>query len=151
MFLIQNFIKMEIREIIYKSDDYLKAVELRTKILRTPLGLSMSKEFLAQDADDLHFGIFEDDKIFVSLTYKIISETTIKMRQVATDNHLQGKGLGQKLVLYTEKAMKQRGFSHIVLHARNSAIYFYEKLHYKTFGDVFDEVGLPHTKMEKYL
>ncbi len=142
---------MEIRIVKYKSEDYKKAIVLRNKILREPLGIKMTEEFLAQDEQDVHFGIFEGDKILVSLTYRIISETTIKMRQVATDDHLQGQGLGKKLVLFSEKYMKEKGYSHIILNARNSAIYFYNKLSYTTFGEEFEEVGLPHMQMEKYI
>jgi len=142
---------MEIRIIKYNSEDYQKAVELRNKILRKPLGIEMTKDFLKQDEKDIHFGLFENNEILVSLTYKIIDSKTIKMRQVATNNHLQGKGLGQKLVLFSEAYMKKLGYSHIILHARNSAIYFYKKLNYNIFGEEFEEVGLPHMKMEKYI
>lgn len=142
---------MKIGIVKYKSEDYKKAVKLRNKILREPLGIKMTEDFLAQDEQDIHFGIFEDDKILVSLTYKIIDETTIIMRQVATDEHLQGKGFGKKLVLFSEKHMAEKGYSHIILHARNTAVYFYNKLNYTAFGEEFEEVGLPHIKMEKYI
>ncbi len=142
---------MEIRIIKYQSEDYLKAIQLREKILRLPLGLTLTKEFLEQDKEQYHFALFENERILSSLTYKIMSETSIKMRQVATDKHLQGRGLGKKLVLYSEEYMKKKGYSHIILHARDSAIIFYDKLNYISFGEEFEEVGLPHIKMEKYI
>ena len=39
----------------------------------------------------------------------------------------------------------------MVLHARETAVGFYEKLGYKTSGDKFIEVTIPHFPMQKEL
>ena len=43
------------------------------------------------------------------------------------------------------------GYEEIVLHARETALGFYQKLGYETEGDSFTEVGLPHSAMRKKL
>jgi hypothetical protein len=39
----------------------------------------------------------------------------------------------------------------MILHARETAVPFYERLRYSPVGDVFQEVTLPHRLMEKRL
>jgi predicted GNAT family N-acyltransferase len=39
----------------------------------------------------------------------------------------------------------------MVLHARETAVPFYLKLGYEVVGGQFEEVGIPHFKMEKKL
>jgi predicted GNAT family N-acyltransferase len=43
------------------------------------------------------------------------------------------------------------GKSRIMLHARETAIPFYQKLGYEVTGEPLTEVGLPHRIMEKLL
>ena len=39
----------------------------------------------------------------------------------------------------------------MILHARETAVVFYEKLGYSSLGDQFEEVTIPHWAMEKRL
>ena len=74
------------------------------------------------------------------------------MRQVAVDEHLQGKGLGGILVEFSEEYALNNGFDEIVLHARDTAVKFYLSLDYEiTDKDFFYEVGIAHLKMRKKL
>jgi predicted GNAT family N-acyltransferase len=45
----------------------------------------------------------------------------------------------------------QLGFARMVLHARETAVPFYKVLEYNIVGDRFEEVGIPHFRMEKAL
>lgn len=142
---------MEIREIKFGSDDYKKSIELRDKILRKPLGMVFTDDFLAQDEKQYNIGAFDGEKIVGILLFQVIEEKLVKMRQVAVDDNLQGKGIGRKLVEFSEKFIKDKGFNKIELNAREVAIPFYEKLNYKPVGKEFIEVGIVHIKMEKIL
>jgi GNAT superfamily N-acetyltransferase len=73
------------------------------------------------------------------------------MRQVAVLPTLQGKGIGKILVQQTEQWARYNGWRTILLHARLTAVPFYEKLEYEIEGDVFEEVSVPHFKMKKKL
>jgi predicted GNAT family N-acyltransferase len=43
------------------------------------------------------------------------------------------------------------GITHLLMHARLSAVGFYQKLGYEKVGGSFTEVGIPHVRMEKYI
>ena len=52
----------EIRKIKYGSSEYFDSVRLREKILRKPLGLAFTKDFLQQDKTQFHIGAFDKNK-----------------------------------------------------------------------------------------
>jgi hypothetical protein len=93
---------MEIRQYQYDSDDYQKSIILRDAILRKPLGMIFTSEFLALDRDDLHYGIFINENIVSTMSFKVLNSDKVKMRQVATDLNFQNIGLGSKLLQFSE-------------------------------------------------
>ncbi len=142
----------EKRIITYQSKDYHKSIELRDKILRKPLGMIFTEEFLAKDKNEHVLGLFDKHKILATLNLKPVSSKSLKMRQVAVDEHLQGKGLGGILVKFSEEYALNIGFDEIVLHARDTAVKFYLSLDYEiTDENYFYEVGIAHLKMRKKL
>ncbi len=140
---------IEIKQIAFGGEEYKKEVELRYKILRQPLGLNYTQEQLDAEKDEFHFTAFDGEKLIGCLLMKAIDNEEIKMRQVAVDEDYQGKGVGKALVLFSEKFASKNGFKLITLHARKTAVPFYERLGYNIIGDEFVEVTLPHYKMEK--
>lgn len=108
-----------------------------------------TEEFLIQDEQDYILGLFDKQEIKAVLNLKPVSETILKMRQVAVDANIQGQGLGTKLVKFSEEFALENGFNKIELHARETAVNFYLKMNYKISGERFFEIGIPHFKMYK--
>ena len=133
----------------HDSGEYEEAVALRDEVLRKPLGLSYDPTELAGEKDSFHFALREGTELVACLVLKPLNEHCIKMRQLAVRESYQGKGVGRELVNYAESFAKGRGNEEIVLHARETARGFYEKLGYEAEGDSFTEVGLPHLVMRK--
>jgi GNAT superfamily N-acetyltransferase len=133
----------------YNSADYHKIVELRSLVLRQPLGLVFSKEELENEHNQIHFGVFENELAIASVLMLPVDQNTVKMRQVSTHPNYQGKGIGKELAAYTEHWTKEKGYKKIECHARKTAVEFYEKMGYKIVGEMFFEVGLEHFKMTK--
>jgi len=52
---------------------------------------------------------------------------------------------------YAENIARDAGYKKIIMHARKTAIGFYEKLGYTVTGNEFTEVSIPHYVMEKKL
>ena len=70
---------------------------------------------------------------------------------MAVKNNLQGKGIGAAIILFGENLARDKGYKKITMHARNTAIGFYEKFGYKVTGEEFVEVKLLHHSMQKVL
>jgi predicted GNAT family N-acyltransferase len=126
-------------------------VKLRDDILRKPLGLVFTKEELEKEKDHLLIGAFEDDKMLACCMLVEENSKTVRLRQMAVLNDLQGKGIGKALMLFAENLARDRGYKKITMHARKNAIGFYEKMGYVRIGNEFEEITIPHYLMEKKL
>jgi len=142
---------MIIKQIEYNSLEYLKELDLRYKVLRKPLGLHYTQEQLKMEINDFHFIALEKDNVVGCLLLRPLDKKRVQMRQVAVDDYSQGKGIGRKLVEFCELFALEHQFCEIVLHARDVAVPFYEKLGYIKVGDLFYEVTIPHYEMMKIL
>lgn len=142
---------IELKTIQHNSAEYQAAIALRDTILRRPLGLSFTVEQLQTEADSHHLGCYVDGKLVACLLLKPINAQRVQMRQVAVAGDSQGQGLGRRLVVYSEEVARQHGFQEMWLHARESAVPFYERLGYSKVGERFVEVTIPHWEMIKAL
>jgi len=146
-----NNMEIQVKIFSYNTPEYHKALNLRNRVLRKPLGLTFTPEELKKDEEDIHFGLFDDETIVACLILTRTENRRMKMRQVAVDDNQQGKGLGKTLSLAAEKYARQLGFGVMFCNARKTAVPFYQALGYHTVGDEFTEVNIPHYMMEKAL
>lgn len=142
---------MALKIIDHGSKEYQQMVFLRTLILRKPLGLSYNDVELAQEKDDILIAAFEEEEMLACCILTKMDQQTIRLRQMAVQNNLQGKGIGASLMNFAENIARDRGYSKLTMHARKSAVGFYEKLGYQICGEEFQEVTIPHFIMEKAL
>ena len=126
-------------------------VNLRNEILRKPLGLSFDKEELDKEKDDILMGAFEDDRLLGCCLLTRMDAFTIRLRQMAVPNNMQGKGVGRALMIFAENIARDLGYRKLCMHARQTAVGFYQKLGYSVSGEPFEEVTIPHYIMEKTL
>jgi GNAT superfamily N-acetyltransferase len=142
---------LQFSEIQQSSPDYAVAFALREDVLRKPLGLVLNEETLAQDRECFHLVCYLDGALVASLQLLPKGDGAIGMRQVAVVPRWQGQGIGRGLVEFAEQFARERGFTLMKLHARETAIRFYEKLGYECVGEPFVQVTLPHRAMQKKL
>lgn len=141
---------MVIRQIHITDSDYYKVYDLREEILRKPIGLSLKDEDLSGDALDTILIAEEGEKVLGCVMLHPTEDNNIfKLRQMAVSGVLQGKGIGKMLVKAAEQKLLNIGVSRIILHARETAIGFYQKLGYAITSGLFIEVGIPHVVMQK--
>ena len=142
---------MALKLIDHGSPEYLQMVQLRIDILRKPLGLTLLPEELEKEKDEILIAAFEEERMLGCCMLIKTDPLTVRLRQMAVLNNLQGKGIGRALMQFSENIARDRGFHRIMMHARKTAIGFYQKLGYEVSGTDFVEVTLPHVIMEKQL
>ena len=142
--------EISVRRVQHGSPDYFEIVELRRRILRIPLGLDFDPTELDLEVDQIHLAAYLDNDLVGCLAL-VKKPGYMKMRQVAVDDERQRMGLGRMLVTESERIAKEEQCSLMELHARDTAVPFYEKLGYSADGPEFEEVGIPHRKMFKRL
>ena len=142
---------MQAKVIIFGTSDYNNMVDLRYRILREPLGLTFTPEYLEKEKDDILCVCEEDDSVVGCCILTPVDDTIIQLRQMAVDNSNQKKGVGAGVLQFAEYIAKEKGYKKIVLHARKVAVGFYLKYNYNIKGEEFIEVGIPHFEMEKII
>jgi N-acetylglutamate synthase-like GNAT family acetyltransferase len=142
---------MGLKQIDHGSSEYKMMVELRKEILRKPLGLDFSEADLENEKNDTLIAAFDDDEMVGCCMLCKETDEKIKLRQMAVHEVVQGKGLGAAILNFAENIARDKGYKTLFMHARESAVGFYEKLGYKINSDVFNEVNIPHFVMEKSL
>lgn len=141
-----------ILSIDFGTPEYDAAVRLRFEVLRRPLGLDFTPEQLAAEYDHHHLAAFDHrGELIACLVLTPAGQEQVKMRQVAVSPDWQGRGVGRALVEASEALSREKGFARMILHARETAVPFYRKLQYETVGERFEEVNIPHFRMEKPL
>lgn len=142
---------MGLHIIEYNSKEYHEMVELRNQLLRKPLGLSLLKDELQNEEHNIFIGYFDDGKLEGCCMLVPLENHSIQLRQMAVIAGLQGKGIGRTIMQFAENLSRDKGFKKIMMHARESAIGFYQKQGYEIKGEMFTEVSIPHFKMEKHI
>ena len=126
-------------------------INLRMEILRKPLGLSFTPETLEKEKDDTLIGAFDEEKITACCILTKIDSTIIQLRQMAVHPKMERNGLGASILAFAENIARDAGFRILIMHARKTAVGFYEKQGYEIHGDEFLEVSIPHYEMRKKL
>jgi predicted GNAT family N-acyltransferase len=142
---------MALRIIDHNTEAYKKMVALRFDILRKPLGLTFSTAELEKEKNDILI-VYDDEELIEGCCILTkVNEEMVQLRQMAVITGLQGKGIGRAIMLFAENIARDTGYKILMMHARDTAVGFYEKLGYEVQGNMFEEVSIPHFEMRKKL
>ena len=142
---------MALKIIDYGTKEYEQMVKLRNEMLRKPLGLSVTIEELEKEKDNMLNGAFEDDEMLGCCMLVEQDPSTLRLRQIAILNDLQGKGIGRAITNFAENLARDRGYNRMYMHARKDVVGFFEKMGYIVTGSEFIDLTIPHCIMEKEL
>jgi len=137
------------RRIIFGSSEHRSMCKLRDDVLRKPIGLRLTEAEILRDRKDILLVYMEKGEVIACCILTEKNPYTVQLRQMAVSPVRQRKGIGKELLLFAEKTAKENHYSIIFMHARKTAMGFYEKNGYTVTGDEFTEVGIPHFEMAK--
>lgn len=138
-----------IRQISTLDPEYAQVWALREAVLRQPIGLSLHDEDLSGEVNEHILVAMQHDNVVGCLLLRPVNTRELKARQMAVAGAEQGNGLGAALMREAEALAVSGGYTLITLHARETAVPFYDRLGYKGVGSGFTEVGIPHLLMQK--
>lgn len=142
---------MALKQIDYGTPEYQQMLNLRYEILRKPLGIQFDPKELESEKNAILIAAFEEEKMLGCCFLIPIDSETVKLRQIAVQNNLQGKGIGASLMNFAENIARDRGYKIMLMHARKSTAHFFEKQGYKIEGGDFIQLTIPHVVMKKPL
>jgi len=135
----------------FKSDSplYEQSLVLRNRVLIEAVGRYENCRDFDFPEKDIYLSAFDGDLLIGTAIMTPLDDDTVQMRQMAVHEDYQGKGVGRKIAEEFERLVLERGYRKIILHARETALPFYEKLGYELSSDVFYEIEIAHYEMRK--
>ena len=98
-----------------------------------------------------HVVAFVDESPVGTARVRMTDPTTAKIERVAVLAEHRGRGVGVALMHAVEQIARTLGATTAKLGAQTHAIGFYAALGYETYGDPFDDAGIPHRYMKRPL
>lgn len=118
-------------------------------MLRAPLGHPFEATRFPFEEESLHLVALEAGRVVGCVLFHPEGSDTGRLFQMAVEPERQGMGIGVRLVRELEAEVARRGFRTVTLHARETAVGFYERLGYAVYGEPFTEVDIPHRHMRR--
>lgn len=153
---------IRIRRITMSDPLYAQAVDLRTRVLLAPIGMTIDDYRRhakgAEERCEQFVAVFDHP----ATGDHVVATATLlppegsgeagglgKVSQVCVDPQRQNEGIGQKLMAALEaRAFGELGLSGLYCHAQLVAIPFYERIGWGSSSEVFVEAGIKHRRME---
>lgn len=129
------------------AEEFFRICEVREQVFVLEQKITLCAELDEQDLYSTHITLLENGKI-VAYARCYAEKGSAHIGRVLTT--VRGKGFGLEIMKAAmEVCRAQLGCSHIVLHAQQQVIPFYEKLGFRVISDLFDECGILHKTMER--
>lgn len=140
---------LEIKKAI--SEEEIKgALFVRKKVFVDEQGIDINIERDNHDWKDATHVVAVIDGNFVGTARFISTKDGAKIQRMAVLPEYRNNGLGGKILEKLLELIKEQGFKRVYFSAQETAENFYKKFGFSSYGDVFEEVGLPHIMMEKF-
>src|SRR6188768_3825836 len=116
---------MGLKQIDHGTKEYEQMVNLRYEIMRRPLGLTFLQDELEKEKNDILIASFDEDVMLGCCILSNMSNGCARLRQMAVQKNMQGKGIGESIMMFAENLARDKGFKTLTMHARDSALGFY--------------------------
>lgn len=134
------------------DSDWKAYYALRFNVLREPWNQPLGSEVLADEDQAIHAIAVKDGVVLGVARMHESAEKQGQVRCVATATAAQGKGIGKAIMAYLEKKAIEKGWTEIVLEARENAVPFYEAIGYTIVAESYLLFGeIQHYRMQKRL
>ena len=134
------------------ESDWKAYYALRFNVLREPWNQPLGSEVLADEDQAIHAIAIDDNEVVGVARMHESAEKQGQVRCVATATEAQGKGIGKAIMAYLEEKAKQKGWTEIVLEARENAVPFYQAIGYSIVAESYLLFGeIQHYRMQKSL
>ena len=137
--------------VVIETPEQMKAAhEIRRRVFIEEQNVPEDIELDEDDAHAFHTLAMLDGKP-VGCGRFVEHGDEVKIGRMAVIPRLRTRGIGREILEFLMREARERGYRRAVLHAQLSAEGFYLKNGYLAIGEVFEEAGIPHRKMQRML
>lgn len=122
------------------------AYDIRTRVFIDEQGIDSSEEF--DDLDDRAFHLIIYDDGVPAATGRLFFHGTYHIGRIAVVKEKRGLHLGDLTVRMLLVKAFNDGADYVTISAQTHAVPFYERFGFVSYGDIYDEAGIPHVAMK---
>jgi predicted GNAT family N-acyltransferase len=127
------------------------ALAVRVAVFVDEQGIAREDEIDEHDTTDaVHCVAYEDGRP-VGAGRLVIDGERGMIGRMAVLRDCRGRGVGAAVLRALEAEGLERGLRHFKLSAQTHATGFYERCGYTAYGEVYEDVGIPHVDMKKLI
>lgn len=128
------------------AEEFFRICEVREQVFVLEQKITLCAELDEQDLHSTHITL-SDDGAIVAYARCYAENGSAHIGRVLTT--VRGKGYGLEVMRTAMSVCREQlGCSHIIVHAQQQVIGFYEKLGFRITSGLFDECGIWHKTME---
>ncbi|MFN8608915.1 MAG: GNAT family N-acetyltransferase [Vulcanimicrobiota bacterium] len=136
--------------LVQSPEERQQAFRIRKLVFVEEQGVPADLELDALDEQAVHWLSWRQGEA-VATARLLIQEKQGKVGRVAVLPAWRSHGLGREVMEEIHSWGQARALEKIVLDAQVQVIPFYEKLGYQPVGDLFEEAGIMHRRMVRWL
>ncbi len=123
--------------------------QVRDEVFVIEQQIARHDELDDRDVSCLHTLAYENDKPVA--TGRLDVEKDGKIGRIAVLKAYRRRGIGTRVMESLVQAAREQGLRRIWFHSQISAVPFYLRMGYQASGEEFEEAGIPHVLMERWL
>lgn len=131
--------------------DFPQIYQVRQQVFQLEQGVDAALEFDGLDDQAEHLLAVQDRQAIGTARIRYFNPQRAKLERVAVLATARGQGIGKKLVATAFAILSDRGVREVYIHSQVAVRDFYNSLGFESEGEIFEEAGIPHVKMSKYL
>jgi predicted GNAT family N-acyltransferase len=133
---------------VENENELRQAIKVRKRVFVDEQGIPEDIDIDGQDSSALHMVVQNSDTAVGTARVLFVAPDVAKIERMAVLKAFRRKGIGGNILLFLIKELKNKSVRKVVVHAQSRAASFYESCGFNESGKPFNEVGIPHIKME---
>jgi len=127
------------------------ALEVRYNVFVEEQQIDEELDRDGEDQNAVQFTYYVDSKPVGTVRLRQESDKTGKLERLSVISGYRGQGIAKKLMSEFEDFCREVRINKIIMSAQKDVEGFYKSLNYSSYGEEYEEVGIPHIKMKKNL
>lgn len=133
------------------SDIYLDALRIRNQVFMVEQEVPAAIEIDQHEALCIHFVLYKNDVPIATCRLLPQENGVMKLQRMAVKKEFRGHNYGLTVIEAAEQFARSQGYNRVILGAQMTAVGFYERQGYETYGERFWDADMEHLMMQKDL
>ena len=133
------------------SEHLIEIKAIRYQVFELEQGINLGLEVDGEDESAQHLLAYLDDYPIGTLRIRYLDPEKATIERLAVLATARGIGIGQQLMECALEAIAQTSIKIVIVNAQTYIKNLYLKLGFEAIGEPFQEAGIAHIKMIKYL